>query len=329
MKRGKVSEVVLKRSVFKNITSNNKNIITGPKVAEDSGIANLCGRVAVTTSGAVDYAERDVEYYTFYRAFNNLLAKGAKPEAIVLNIIMPEKEKEKNLKEIVKSYDFLCKKHQMGIMGGHTQYSGNVNKTMSTVMMIGKVSDVMKKQAAYNHMEEAMELQIVMTKALGIEGTAIIAKEREEVLRQRFNGHFCDVCLKFKEYISVEKEAEIAMRNDAVFLHDVSGGGIFAAIWEVAEAFDCGVRIELRKIPVWQETIEVTELFNVNPYKMVSQGSLLIVTEKGKEMVEKLENEGIPATVIGRLTDGKDRILMNHDEKRYLEPPRGDEIYLI
>lgn len=327
MKQGKVSEVVLKRSVLKNITSKTENIIMGPKVATDSGILSLSGNVAITTSGVVDYANHDVEYYTFYRAFNNILAKRARPEAIVLNIIMPEKEKEKNLKEVVKSYDFLCNKHHMGICGGHTQYSKNVNTTISTITMIGKLSETQEKQMAYKNMENVSDLRIVMTKAMGIEGTAIIAKDKEKVLRQRFNGSFCGECLKFKEYLSVEKEAKVAWQNNAVFLHDVSGSGVFGAIWEVAEAFGCGVRIELRKIPVWQETIEVTELFDINPYKMVSQGSLLIVTKDGDEMVEKLESEGIPATVIGELVEGKDRILINNDEKRYLEPPKVDDIY--
>lgn len=333
MKQGKVSEVVLKRSVLKNILSKNEEIVVGPGIAADSGIVRLSGNIAVSVSGAVDYADNDVEYYTFYKAFNNLLAKGAEPAVMTLNIIMPYNEKEKNLKAVTKAYDFLCCKHHMGICGGHTQYSKEVNHIISNVTMIGKIPEdafkFMKCREIAQKVEDIRELQIVMTKAMGIEGTAILSKDREEVLRQRFHGHFCDECVKFKEYISVEKEAKIAAENGAVFMHDVSGGGVFGAIWEIAEAFDTGAEVDLRKIPVWQETIEVTELFDINPYKMASQGSLLIVTKDGKAMAEKLERQEIPAKVIGNLSFGKDRVLMNHEEKRYLEPPRGDDIYLV
>lgn len=329
MKNGKISEIVLKRSVFKNINAKNRKVVSGVEIAGDCGVMDeISNKTAMATSGVVDYAKNDAEYYTFYKTFNNLLAKGFRPISLSLNIIMPENAKEKQLKEIVKRYDSLCRTHKMEICTGHTQYSEKVNEIISTVTMIGEkidgVCDIIKDSLDV----EGRELQIVMTKAIGIEGTAIISADREDVLRERFYGTFCDECLKFKEYISIEKEAIVAGKNGAVFMHDVSGTGVFGAIWEVASAFGMGAEVELRKIPVWQETIEVTELFDINPYKMASQGALLIVAEDGENIVEKLEEENVPAVVIGKLVEGNDKVLINQDEKRFLEPPRGDDIYL-
>lgn len=330
MKQGKVSEVVLKRSVFKNIGAKSKKVILGGKVAGDCGVISASSdRMVIATSGVVDYADEYAEYYTFYKAFNNIMAKGARPTAISLNIIMPINGKEKKLKEVVKAYDFLCGKHNIAICGGHTQYSDKVNDVISSITMFGEqisdFRDIMEGDESLQN--DGRELQIVMTKAIGIEGTAIIAKDREDVLRERFNGRFCDECLKFKEYISVEKEAAVAVQNGAMFMHDVSGAGVFGAIWELASAFGMGAEIDLRKIPVWQETIEVTELFDINPYKMASQGALLIVTYDGEELTSRMEEQDIPSAVIGRLVEGNDKVLINNDEKRFLEPPRGDEIY--
>lgn len=326
MKQGKVSEVVLKRSVLKNITAKSEKVISGGKVAGDCGIIQMVtDRMAAATSGIVDYVKEYREYYTFYKAFNNLMAKGAVPTAMILNIIMPPAAKEKQLKEVVKAYDFLCRQHKIAICGGHTQYSEEVSNILSSVTMFGEQTlyecDIMNIGAPNR------ELQIVMTKAMGIEGTAILSKDKEDVLRERFHGSFCERCLKFRKYISVEKEAKVAFQNGALFAHDVSGAGVFGAIWELASAFGMGAEVDLRKIPVWQETIEVTELFDINPYKMASQGSLLIVVQDGEEMVNRLEEQEIPAAVIGRLVPGNDKVLINNDEKRFLEPPRGDEIY--
>lgn len=329
IKQGKIAEVVLKRSIFKNINAKNEKIVSGAVIAGDCGIhEGMSGRIGVATSGVVDYARNDVEYYTFYKAFNNLIAKGYRPITLSMNVIMPEKAKEKQVKELVKRYDNLCKLHKMEISNGHTQYSEKVNEIITSVTMIGEKiqgnCDIIKDSVNV----ESNKLQIVMTKAIGIEGTAIISADREDILRERFHGTFCDECIKFKEYVSVEKEALVAGANGAVYMHDVSGTGVYGAIWEMASAFGCGAEIELLRIPVWQETIEVTELFDINPYKMASQGALLILVEDGDKMVEALEQEGIPAVVIGKLIEGNDKILVNQDETRYLEPPRGDDIYL-
>lgn len=328
IKQGKIAEVVLKRSIFKNINAKNEKVVSGAVIAGDCGVLDgVSGRIAITTSGVVDYAKNDPEYYTFYKAFNNLLAKGYRPITLSMNVIMPDKAKEKQVKELIKRYDYLCKLHKMEISTGHTQYSSSVNEIITSVTMIGGkidgICDIIKGSVDIKN----DEYQIVMTKAIGIEGTAIISADREDVLRNRFHGTFCDECLRFKEHISVEKEAIVAGKNGAIYMHDVSGTGVFGAIWELASAFECGAEVSLRSIPVWQETIEVTELFDINPYKMASQGSLLIVVKDGDGLVEVLEQEGIPAVVIGKLISGNDKVLVNQDEIRYLEPPRGDDIY--
>ncbi|MCR5835402.1 MAG: hypothetical protein K6G88_02710 [Lachnospiraceae bacterium] len=323
MKIGKVSELMLTRSVLKNITSKNGKVQEKPNAGSDCGVTVIAGtNVGMATSGIVDYSEDDVEFYTFYRAYNSMMAAGYRPVSMMINLILPVDGKEKNIKEIEKRYDELCRKHNMQICGGHTQFSKNVNKIITSVTIMGeqftRFDDIIKKDS---------QLSLVMTKAMGIEGTAIVSKDREDILRKRFNGRFCDQCLDFKKYISIEKEAMVAAEFGAVRMHDVSGGGVFAAIWELAGALGKGVEADLRAIPVWQETIEVTEVFGMNPYKMVSQGSLLIATYDGDGLVEALGSRDIPATVIGVFTDNNDKVLINNDEKRFLDSPRGDDIY--
>jgi hydrogenase maturation factor len=323
MKIGKVSELMLTRSVLKNITSKNGKVTEKPNAGSDCGVTVIAGtNVGMVTSGVVDYSEDDVEFYTFYRAYNSMMAAGYRPVSMMINLILPVDGKEKNIKEIEKRYDELCREHNMQICGGHTQFSKNVNKIITSVTIMGeqftRFDDIIEKDS---------QLSLVMTKAMGIEGTAIVSKDREDILRKRFNGRFCDQCLDFKKYISIEKEAMVAAEFGAVRMHDVSGGGVFAAIWELAGALGKGVEADLRAIPVWQETIEVTEVFGMNPYKMVSQGSLLIATYDGDGIVEALASQDIPAAVIGVFTDNNDRVLINNDEKRFLDSPRGDDIY--
>jgi hydrogenase maturation factor len=110
-------------------------------------------------------------------------------------------------------------------------------------------------------------------------------------------------------------------------MQDVSEGGIFGALWEIAKSVGVGLEIDLKKIPIRQETVEICEFFDLNPYKIVSGGCLLIATTDGNGMVLELEKAGIPATVIGKATDSNDRVLLNEDERRFLETTQTDELY--
>lgn len=112
-------------------------------------------------------------------------------------------------------------------------------------------------------------------------------------------------------------------------MHDVTEGGIFGALWEIGAASGVGITADLRKIPIKQETVEVCEVFDINPYMLISSGSMLIGCLHGNELVEELAKKGIEAAVIGRATEGNDRIVVNGEETRYLGPALSDELYKI
>jgi len=112
-------------------------------------------------------------------------------------------------------------------------------------------------------------------------------------------------------------------------MHDVTEGGIFGALWELGEASGVGIDVDLKKIPIRQETVELCEFYDLNPYQLISSGVMLMVTEKANELVEALGRNNIPAAVIGRITSGNDRVVRNEDEKRFLSPPKSDELYKV
>ena len=129
--------------------------------------------------------------------------------------------------------------------------------------------------------------------------------------------------------MSVLPEAASAVKSGVSAMHDVTEGGIFGALWEMAEASGVGLEIDLKKIPVKQETIEVCEFFGINPYELISSGSMLMAAPDGNTLVRELEKQGIHAVVVGKAVAGNDRVLMNDDETRFLEPPKTDELYKV
>jgi hydrogenase maturation factor len=168
---------------------------------------------------------------------------------------------------------------------------------------------------------------IVMTKYAAMEGTALISKKKEDELKERYSSDFIQSAKKLIDDISIVKEAKIARTFGASAMHDVRKGGIYGALWELTSAAEIGMEVCLEEVPVRQETVEVCEFYDLNPYKLISGGSLLIVTKNGHELVRKLKGVGIPAAVIGKTTKEQSKKIVREGEAGFLEPPKSDEIY--
>ena len=170
---------------------------------------------------------------------------------------------------------------------------------------------------------------VVATKWIGIEGTSIIAREKEEELRERFAAPFVEEAKNFDQLLSVVPDAAAAVRPGVTAMHDVTEGGIYGALWELAEASGVGLEIDLKAIPVRQETIEICEHFRLNPYQLISSGCMLMTAPDGRKLVRDLEKEGVRASLIGRCVEGKAKKILNGEDTAYLERPKTDELYKI
>ena len=173
-----------------------------------------------------------------------------------------------------------------------------------------------------------------MTKWVGLEGTAVAAKEKEQELLSRFPAYLVEAAKGFDQCLSVLPEAAAAVetgvcKGGICAMTDVSEGGIFGAFWKMGESSGVGLEIDLKKIPIRQETVEICNHLDLNPYELISGGSLLIAADDGYALAERLEKAGIPAAVVGRATAGNDRIVLNGEEKRFLGPVRADEIHKL
>lgn len=326
MKSGKISESVLKRSVLKQIHTQREEVIIGAGVGEDCAILALSeNEVIALTVDPVTAASIDMGTYAVYAAVNDLAATGAEPVGIMLSILLPETVYESELKEMMQSIEAECAALQIQIIGGHTEVARAVNQPVITVTGVGKV----KKDEIATTKGAIPGQDIVVSKWIGLEGTAVIAREKEQELRAKYPPHLVDTAQSFRQMLSIIPEAATAIRSGVRTMHDVTEGGIFGALWEIAESSGVGLEIDLTKLPIRQETIEVCEFFDINPYQMISSGSLIMVTDNGYDLVRALEKENIKASVVGKITDSNDRVVINEDERRFLEPPKSDEIYKL
>jgi len=114
----------------------------------------------------------------------------------------------------------------------------------------------------------------------------------------------------------------------ATAMHDVTEGGVLGALWELAEASGVGLRIYEDKIPVRPETQAICEEFGLNPLKLISSGCMLITCRDGQGMLEALNREGIPASIIGEVVE-EGRTLVSGEREEPIDPPESDELYKV
>lgn len=326
LKVGKVPESVLKRSIFRQIHTKREEVLLGAGVGEDCAALKLqADEIFVLSTDPITGTAQDIGRLAIHITINDLVSSGAEPVGVMLTVLLPEGSQEENLKAMMQQIEEGCAKAHVQIVGGHTEVTRVVNQPVISVCGIGKAKEgrlISTAGARPGH-------DIVITKWIGLEGTSIIAKEKESELRTRYPQDMIATARDFDQYLSVQPEAAVAVKAGVSAMHDVTEGGIFGALWEMAESSGVGLEIDLRKIPVRQETIEVCEFFDINPYELISSGSMLMASEDGNRLVRELEKAKIPAVVVGKATQGNDRVLLSGDERRFLEPPKADELYKV
>ena len=326
MKIGKVSETVLKRSIFKQIHTKRDEVLLGAGVGEDCAAVKLSpGEIFVISTDPITGTVKDVGMLAIQITANDLASSGAEPVGVMLTVLLPEEIEEEDIREMMRQVEEACAHFHIQVMGGHTEVARAVTQPVISVTGVGKVrEDRLVSTAGAKPGQD-----ILVTKWIGIEGTSIIAKEKEKELLERFSQAFVDTAKGFDQYLSVLPDSRIAVEHGVSAMHDVTEGGIYGALWEVAEASGIGLEIDLKAIPIRQETIEICEYFELNPYYLISSGCMLMAADQGHDLVRKLEAAGIPAAVIGKATDGKARRIWNGGEESYLERPKTDELYKI
>ena len=320
MKIGKISESVLKRSVLKEIENKNQSVKSGAGVGVDCAIFT-CGDTftAVCTQMTEIKSSEDVRC-VMMKAAGGVACSGALPVMATVALLLPLYIEEEDLKRHMAEADEAAKELHIQIAGGHTEVSEAAMRPCVTATVVGRADSPLLPGGAHPGQD------VVLSKWIGLEGTVQLAVRLRDELEERYPLSMIEKAVNFKQYLSIIPEAATAAKSNVSAMHDVSGGGIFAALWELAESAGVGLSVDLKKIPVKQETIEICEFFGLNPYELSSGGCLLMTADNGEHLVRALEAAQIPAVVIGKITDDNDRVVINEDEKRFLERPKADEI---
>ncbi|AFK23034.1 AIR synthase family protein [Pyrococcus sp. ST04] len=324
MLAGKVPPEVLKDIVFKGLKGGHK-VIIGPGVGIDAAAIDFGDYVLVASTDPITGAEERIGYYAVHVNANDVATFGAVPRWFLVTILLPEGADVDLVKSIMDEIKELTEKMDIAVIGGHTEVTPGLRKPIVVGTMLGEVEKenlVIPRPRPGN--------AIILTKGAGIEGTSIIAHEREDELVSVFGRSFVERAKAYIEEISVVKEALIA-REFATAMHDPTEGGVANGLHEMADIGGLGFRIFSNKIIVREETKKICAFYDLDPLALISSGALLISVPRdhAKVLVERLLAHGISASIIGEFLAEKKRVIIENGIERPLRRPESDELWKV
>lgn len=323
MKIGKVSQTVLRRSMLKPLQFHREEALFEPSAEEMCyGIRCAQGENILCSDVVLYGNEKDLGVFALAQACNHLATRGAKMVGASVHIMLPPYAYESRLKAMVECLEYAASVRGAQILSVKAEVSPAIQTAILYLTGVGTVKEELRSSAMGKP-----EQDIVLLKWIGLEGTLRILRQKEERLKERFVPAFLSQLRGLEGELFSTEALEIAKEYGVSAMHQITSGGILAALWELAEASGIGLSVDLKKMSIRQETVEICEFFHLNPYQLTSAGSVLLVVEQGEALVERYQEMGICATLLGRTTKDTARVIVGGEEKRFLDRPAPDELF--
>jgi hydrogenase maturation factor len=236
---------------------------------------------------------------------NDLAMMGAQPRWFLATVLLPARRADARLaEEIFGQIHAACAALGISLAGGHTEITHNLNRPIVAGTMLGEVAPGDLRTTAGARPDDAL----ILVKPVPIEGTALIALEREDELRAKgYDAAFIARAQRFLHApgISVVAPAALAARTAEVHaMHDPTEGGVATGLLEIARAAGVGLHVDLDKIPVLPEGRILCREFGLDPLGTIASGSILLTAPEGAadRLIDALTEAGYPSVIIGRVT---------------------------
>lgn len=281
-------------------------VLVGPGIGEDAAVIEFGDQLLVAKSDPITFATESIGWYAVNVNANDIAAMGATPRWFLPVILLPDRSSDFQLADsIFQQIHDACIELGIVIVGGHTEITHGLGRPILCGQMLGEVSpDRLVTTAG-----AAVDDDIILTKGIAIEGTAVIGMEKEADLKNR--GIADHVIAAARSYlkspgISVVRDAKTAMDVGGVHsMHDPTEGGIVTGLREIAEAAGVGLCIEKEKIPVYPETCAFCDALGLDPFGLLASGSLVLTCDSAvtASLLHAIHSAGIDATRIGQVME--------------------------
>ncbi|MGB9834830.1 MAG: AIR synthase family protein [bacterium] len=322
---GKISNEDLERLIFPHLGKIRKDVLLHASLGEDTAIVDLGGELCVLSSDPITGTSRDIGWLAVHISVNDIAASGAEPVGILLTILLPPDFSGTDLESIMSEASAAAESLGIEILGGHTEFTPYLPQPVIVGTAVGKAP-----RNGYLSTKGACPGDyLYVSKALALEGTAILAREFEEELIPLLGEEIVRKGASFLQEISVMKEGILSRKAGAHALHDITEGGIMAGAWEMMQASGVGVVLEVESFPLRPETMLICQTLEADPFYLLSSGAMLIACPPENDLLQVFSQNGIELTKIGEfVASGKMFLRRNGNEEEFL-PEIHEELWRV
>lgn len=282
------------------------SVLVGPRVGEDVAAVSLSGEdTLVLKSDPITFATEAVGYYAMVVNANDLATCGARPRWMLATLLFPPGTSADRVRQVMLELQQAASQFGVSLCGGHTEITDAVTRPV----VVGQLAGTVSRSRLIDKRKMRAGDQVLLTKRVAVEGTALIAREfATRLLELGLRREEVEQCRRFltDPGISILREAEIAAGCKEVrALHDVTEGGVATAVRELGAAGGHRLRVYPDRIPIFGQTARICKLLDLDPLGLIGSGSLLIACgpESSPGLSKDLHEAGIPVACIGEVLE--------------------------
>lgn len=318
MRTGRYSYNTQQRSIRRPIQKIQK-LAEGFAQNYDSAVIYQERENVIASSAVMAVQKKEEVTIAFYRACNTIAAQHGTPKLVNASFVWHEESEEPLMAELTSHLAALCQQEHIQLGAVTATVSSLVQRGIVTISAVGsvKANDVQSTDLAGS--------TLCMAGHAGLAGIGLLAAAGEKTLTKQYTQGFIRQAQTFLTHLSLRPVKEALEGIDSC-IYPVQEGGVMAALWNFADGVGIGLDIDMRKIPIRQESVEISEFYGINPYQLMGDGACLIASTQPEKVCAALAQAGIPCCIIGQITNEHARIIRRDDEVRYLDKPAQDEL---
>lgn len=320
-KSGKLSPDALLRSVFGSMGRPREEVLVGPGIGEDAAVIRWPeGKLMIFSSDPIVGAVSGAGRLLVRVNVNDIASKGGEPAYMVVTLILPPSMGEEGISRIMREIHEECEECGIAVVGGHTELNDRYAHPVLNAALVGTADKVFK----------ASDIQkgdmILVSKHIGIEGMAILASDRPDLLRGVLSKDEVSEVKGWMDKTSVLAESRL-LRKYASFMHDPTEGGFCGGLGEICRLAGLGANIERDSAPVHPYTRRTAEALGFDPLRLVASGSMLAVVPPAHvESVKRAFSDAeLSVTCVGCMTEDAISVPVEPAEELWGLLKRGTE----
>ncbi len=334
---GKVSAEIFEEIILPRLGRKRPEILVGPRHGVDVGVVDLGhGQVMVTTTDPIfvvpPYGWERSGWFAVHILASDAVTSGIRPQYITMDLNLPLSMTRDEFEAVWTVMHRECEKIGMAVISGHTgRYEGCEYPMIGGATVIG----IGPKDRYVTPAMAGPGDVVILTKGAAIEAAGLFAVTFPGRVAQRYGEAAAREAEEIFWQMSVVEDAltavEAGVRDEGVTsMHDATECGVWGGLFEVAQASGVGMTVDQEKILVQDPVRKVCDLFGLDPYSSISEGTLVITCRphKAQEVVRRLGDKGIPAAAIGEVTDPREGLrIFEGGTSRELTHPRVDPFW--